>query len=390
MSAAKHLSKMNLPNVTITLISDKSWIEYYGALYRLIRGSSPAEVMLPLELTVDTKRVTLIIDSIQHIDSIKKNVEGTTKTYAYDTLILSPGSVSNYFGIPGMDEHSVTMKSVADTLELKQSVIDHVTAMSKTTDQIERQKLGRFAIVGAGPTGIEIAGEILPLARTTAKKVGIDPSLIEVCILEAMDRLLPAIEPKASAKVLKRLNHIGVNLMLNTAVASIKKNAVTLKDGSTLDVAMIIWTAGVKPNPLLATIKGIEADKRGRAIVDEHLQAKNVSDIYVLGDCASTPFSGMAQTAFDDGAFIAQVIAANLRASTVPTYAPKAPAYAIPARRGWAAVKYGPIRAYGFPGYILRRLADIHVYMLVLPWRYIPSAYFGRLPVMKAKAQRSV
>ncbi len=380
MSAAKHLSKMNLQNVTITLISDKPWIEYYGALYRLIGGSNPAEVMLPLSLTVDTQRVTLVIDSIQNINSIKKNVEGKTKTYAYDTLILSPGSVSNYFGIPGMDEHSVTMKNVADTLELKQSVIDHVTAIAKTSVQTECQKLGRFAIVGAGPTGIEIAGEILPLAHATARRVGVDPSLIEVCILEAADRLLPALEPKASANVQKRLKRIGVNLMLNTAVASIKKNAVTLKDGSLLPVAMIIWTAGVKAHPLLASLKGIEVDKRGRAIVDEHLHVKNVPDVFVLGDCASTPFSGMAQTAFDDGRFIAQVLAAKLRASPLPTYAPKAPAYAIPARRGWAAVKYGPIRAYGLPGYVLRRLADIHVYMLVLPWRYVPAAYLGRLP----------
>ncbi len=357
VTAALHIAKTRLKNTSITLISDKPWLEYYGVLYRIMSGARLSEACIPLKMIIGTLPVTIIIDSVKNIDAKKKNVEGKSKTYAYDTLILAPGSVPSYFGIEGMEQHSLTLKHTGDALDLREKIL---------TGKGSKQ---RWIVVGGGPTGIEIAGEIRHLSGGN----------INVDMIEAMDRLLPIAEPNASAKMLRRMQKLGVNVLLNTAVAKAGKQSVTLKDGSTLKGSVIVWTAGVKAHPMIAAIKGLEVDKRGRAVVDTHLRSKTHPDIIVLGDCASTPYAGMAQTAVDDGVFIADVLKAERMKSPAPTYTPRPPAYAIPAGPLWAAVKYGPLRVYGMLGYMMRRAADTHVYMLILPWRYVPAAYFGRI-----------
>jgi NADH:ubiquinone reductase (H+-translocating) len=357
VTAALHLAKAGLKNTTITLISDRPWLEYYGVLYRIIGGADMSEACLPLNMIVGKLPIQIVIDSVKSIDAKKKNVEGKSKTYAYDTLILAPGSVASYFGIPGMEEHSITLRHAADALDLRTMILKNMKSAQ------------RWIVVGGGPTGIEIAGEIRHLSHG---KIGVD-------MIEATDRLLPFAEPKASAKVLQRVKRLGVNVLLNTAVAKAVRQSVTLKDGTTMKGSVIVWTAGVKAHPMIAAIKGLEVDKRGRAVVDAQLRSATHPDIIVLGDCASTPYAGMAQTAVDDGVFIAKVLKAEQLNSPVPAYNPRPPAYAIPAGPYWAAVKYGPLRVYGFFGYMMRRAADIHVYMLILRWRHVPAAYLGRI-----------
>lgn len=377
VTAALHLSKKKLPGTQITLISPRKELEYYGVLYRLIGGKHESEAMLPLKMIFAGKNVTIVQDEITSIDAKKKTLKGK-KTYAYDTLVLAPGSVPSYFNIPGMEENSVTMTSAEDALQLRETVFKRVADMQKAADK-KRAALGRFIVVGGGPTGLEIAGEFMPLAREEAKRIGVDPALVSVELIEAMDRLLPMSEENTSRKVLKRLQNMGVNVRLSTAVASANKTSVTLKDGTKLEAATIVWTAGVKAHPLPGSVAGVTTDKRGRVEVDEQLRAKSRPDIFVLGDCASTPFAGMAQTAVEDGKLAAEAIEAILKKKPLPVYKPIAPAHAIPIGPWWAAVSFKFLRVFGFAGYMMRRAADIHVYMLVIPWRYIPAAYFGKI-----------
>jgi NADH dehydrogenase len=261
-------------------------------------------------------------------------------------------------------------------------VEEQITAMAGADE--ERQRLlGRFVVVGGGPTGIEIAGEIIPLAKKLLAAHGLPESLVTVDLIEAMDRLLPMMEERTSARLLARLREIGVTAHLKTAVASAKAGAITLKGGEKLEAGTLIWTAGVKAHPLLGTISGLELDRRGRAVVDEQLRAKGHRDIMVLGDCAATPFAGTAQTAVGDGGFAARVVSAALTNKPLPVYKPVTPAYAIPAGPFWAAVKFGPIRTYGIPGYAMRRAADLHVYQLILPFWAIIPAFFGLIDLRK-------
>lgn len=376
VTAAKHLQRLMPAEADITLVSKKPGLEYFGVLYRLIGGADPDEALIPLKLMLNEHRIDLMTAMIDEVNTADRFVKVGSDKYYYDTLILAPGSVPAFFNIPGMEEHAVTMYSVDQALALHTKVIGCLEHM-KTATGDERASLGRFVIVGAGPTGIEIAGEILPLARRLARKNGIDPSLISVDLVEAMDRLLPAIEPDASAKVRKHLEQMGIHIHLNTMVAGADANGITLKDGSRMDAKTIVWTAGVAPSPLLKNVPGLQFDKRGRVMVDEFLQAQGKPEIIVIGDCASTPYAGMAQTAVTDGKHAARVIAAKIKKQPLPVYKPVTPAYAIPAGPNWAAVKFGPLRVYGFLGHMMRRAADAHVYQLLLPLYLVPIAFFG-------------
>lgn len=381
VTVARHLGKKHLPGVEITLLTDRPWLEYYGVLYRLIRGAHPSQACIPLKMILPDG-VTVAIDRATSVDVASKTVTGEKATYGYDQLVLAPGAEPAYFGIPGMKEHSLTVAHAGHALRLRDDIRAVIEAM-KAAPEAERKKLGTFAVIGAGATGVEMSGDMLHEARELATAAGLDPSLVTVDLIEAADRVLPITEPACSAKTLARLKKIGVNVMLQTAVESAEKGKLLLKGGGAIEAGMILWTAGVKAHGMLAGVAGMELDKRGRAVVDERLKAKGVADVFVLGDAASTQYAGMAQTAIDDGVFVANVIAAERAGKTAPTYAPRPPAYAIPAGPNWAAVKYMFIRAYGFPGYVLRRLADIHVYMLVMPWRFIHQAYFGTIDFAK-------
>lgn len=378
VTAALYLAKNKPKDTTVTLISDKPWLEYYGVLYRLINGGHPSEACIPLGLMLKKNNTNLIIDPVQSIDPIKKNVKGDKESYPYDTLILAPGSVSAYFSIPGMEEHSITMKNSRQAIGIRRRVEEQIRKLADA-DEARQRIIGRFAVVGAGPTGIEIAGEIVSLATKLLAEQGLPASLVTVDLIEAMDRLLPNAEEEMSSRIHARLRDMGVNVHLNTAVARAEKGLIKLKNGKRIEADTLLWTAGVKAHPLPGSIPGIELDRRGRVVVDTHLRAKGLPDIFVLGDCAATPFSGTAQTAVGDGVFVARVITAALTRAPLPVYAPTAPAYAIPAGPRWAAVAFGPLRVYGLAGYLMRRAADLHVYSLILPWYLVPAAFLGMI-----------
>lgn len=381
VTVARQLGKKHLPDVDITLVTDRPWLEYYGVLYRLLRGAHYSQACIPLSMILPAG-VRVVIDRAASIDAAAKTVKGTKDTYAYDTLVLGPGAEPAYFGIPGMKEASFTVSHAGHALRLRDDIRAEIAAM-KVALAADRARLGKFAVIGAGATGVEMSGDMLCEARALAKQADIDPSLVTVHLIEAADHVLPITEPTCSAKTLKRLRALGVNVLLNTAVESAEKGKLNLKGGGVIEAGMILWTAGVRAHSILSTVAGMEIDKRGRAVVDAQLRAKGLKDIFVLGDAASTKYAGMAQTAIDDGVFVGRVIVAERGGKTPPIYAPRVPSYAIPAGPRWAAVKYSFIRAYGFPGYVLRRLADIHVYMLVMPWRYVHRAYFGTIDFRK-------
>lgn len=381
VTVARHVGKKGWRDLEITLLTDRPWIEYYGVLYRLIRGEPLSQACIPLAMILP-KNVRVVLDRAVSVDAQQTKVHGEKGHYEYDTLVLAPGAEPTFFGIPGMQDHAITIAHAGHALSLRDDLRAAIDAMRTASDR-EKKRMGRFVVIGAGATGVEMSGDLLHEARNLAQRAGIDPSLVQVDLIEAADRVLPIVEPAASAKTLVRLRSIGVNVMLQTMVEAAEKGGVRLKGGTMIDAGTILWTAGVKASSLLATVEGMECDKRGRAVVDAHLRAKGVHSIFVVGDAASTKYAGMAQTAIDDGIFVARVIAAERAGRTAPLYAPRSPAYAIPAGPNWAAVKYLFIRAYGFPGYILRRLADIHVYMLIMPWRFVHKAYFGTIRLQK-------
>jgi NADH dehydrogenase len=368
VKTALELAKLNLPDLKITLISDKAHFEYYPTLYRVVTGYSSAQVCVPLAEIFEGKNVEVIQDCIRRVDLHEKALYGGIDSpHCYDYLVLAVGSETGYFNIPGIDGLSYGFKSIAEAQRLKQHF--HEVLTPSLTDTLPEQKAiaAHFVIVGGGPTGIELAGELVRYSRHLAKNHGFDPAFITIDLIEAAPRLLPILPPDVSERVKNYLNKAGVNIYLNRTVIKEEVEELLLKDMS-MKTKTVVWTAGVKPNKLVPTIEGLTLDKRGKVEVTTHMQAKGHSEVLVIGDIASNQYAGMAQTADYDGKYIAKYFAAKLRGEKAAAYVPHKPVYAIPAGPDWAAILWGNVRIFGRPARFLRNMADLRYFMSILPF----------------------
>ena len=371
--AATLLAKAKPANTTVTLISDRGHFEYYATLYRIVAGYAMEEVRVPLQPLFRDTCVALITDRITAVDPKAKTVKGK-KSYPYDTLVLALGSETTYFGIPGM-ESAFGMKDIAQAQELRAHIRTTFAAAKGT--KAAQDAAGHIVIIGGGATGVELAGELSHYAPAVARDVGFDRTRIRITLLEALPRILPLVPEDMSAKTKRRLEALGVRVQLNCAVQRKEEGTVVLKDNK-IQSATVVWTAGVKANGLYAQIPGAETDKKGRVVVDEFLRAKNLPDIMVIGDGAATQYSGMAQTAVFDGTLAAHNILRLLRKQPLKANVPQKPAFAIPAGPHWAAVLYGPIKAYGILGWAMRRAADMRAFLTLMPLGQALKTFFGR------------
>lgn len=349
----------------ITLISDQSHFEYHAALYRVVTGRSALEVCIPLSTIFEGKGVNLIEDKIEAVNPKTKQIVGRDGSkYRYDSLILALGSQNTFLNIPGLREHSFTLKSIDDALRLKRHFHDIFIEAAKAFQKGQHRPI-HLVLVGGGSTGVELAGELITYARHTARHHQLDPNTVIVDLFEASDRLLGTLDKKVSTLAYNRLHRLGVNIFLNTPILENRLEAVYLADLK-LKTKTLIWTAGVVTNGLYAKIQGLEFSKNGRVMVDLSLQAKGVKDLYVIGDAAASQYSGMAQTANYDGMFVAEGLWRKLNHQPSALYQPKPPIFAIPIGSGWATVvtRFGIIN--GRLGWLLRRWADLRFFLTIL------------------------
>lgn len=368
VSAALQLLK-NLPQgiARVRLISERKHLEYTAALYRTVTGRSLAEACIPYATIFQDLPLELLQEHIAHIDLAAQSLTGTSGSrYRYDFLILALGSETTFFGIPGMQERSFGMKSITEALRLKR----HLHEM------LQSHPSSHMVIVGGGATGVELAGELGIYAEETARRHGHLHTPITLDLVEAMPRLLPALPPAFAARVTQRLRMLGVRIHLGCRVLREEKGRILLSEGALLSQT-VIWTAGVRAHSLLGHTENLVVDQKGRGVVDAFLHAKGHENVFLIGDCAATPFSGMAQTALRDGAYVATSLARIVRHLPPRPYLPCPTAYVIPVGHHWAAVLLGPLRFYGRVGWWLRRLADLKVMFLYLPWRKAIVAWYG-------------
>jgi len=357
----------NKRGIEVKLISDQSYFEYHAALYRSATGRSPLEVAIPLEEFFSfAKNVEVIEDKIIDIDDVNQRVIGESASkYSYDSLVLATGNVTEYFNVTGLREFAFGVKTIQEALKLKRHLHDQLL-----NSESERN----YVVIGAGATGVELSAELTAYLKKIRHKHKIKHAFT-VDLVEAGPRVLASMPKEFSRKVERRLKKLGVKTIFNTAVKAEHVDDIQLPQGS-IASHTVIWTAGVGNNPLLTKHPQIfEFGKVGRVKVDQHLQA--VPNIYVIGDSAVTTYSGMAQTALHDANFVAKNLLRTSQGKPELLYKPKRPIYAIPVGSRWAAVLWGETKIYGRLGWVLRRLADLKLYLLFLPllkalttWRY--------------------
>jgi NADH:ubiquinone reductase (H+-translocating) len=355
--AAKLLSGNSL--LQVTLLSDRDYFAYYPQLYHAATGGSRSEAALPLSEMFNGSSVMVVVDSMEAIDPTKHEITTTGKqTIAYDFCILALGNVTNYFGIAGLEEYSYNIKTIEGAEKFKHHLHQ---------DLIDDSKLdANYVVVGAGPTGVELAAALGSYLDSISSKHMVSSLNLKIDLVEAAPRILPRSPETVSAKILQRLQKLGVTVMTSATVEGETATQLNLK-GQALETQTVVWTAGVANNPFYKSNTDIfSLAKNSRVTVDEHLLSSE--DVYVIGDNADTLYSGMAQTAINDANYVASDIERRLRGRTRPSYKPRKPISVIPVGKGWAAVEWGSIRIYGRAGWWLRRLADLIAYHDIESW----------------------
>ena len=348
------------------LVPDKPHFEFHPALYRVVTGNSPLEVCIPLREIFADKNIEVIGDRINSINIKENSAEGQSGShYQFDYLILALGSETDYFNIFGLDKFSFGFKSISEAIRLKNHVHQLFEACKKAEPE-EKVCLLKFVVVGGGPSGVELSVELAKYLNKLTKQHGIHKSLISIDLVEASERILPMFSENISKKAEARLKNLGVKVLKSSPVSKEKIQEIEI-NGVKTKTGTVIWTAGAKPNSLYQKIEGLKLDEKGRVVVSENLLATGAHNIFVIGDGASTKFSGMAQTAIDQGKTAALNTIRLLKNSSPLAHREKKPYYSIPIGSRWALTILDAIIISGYLGWIIRRLADFRYFYSILP-----------------------
>lgn len=368
------------PGFDITLISKNPNFEYYPGLHKMLGISNHVTVQIPLATIFKNKEVSVVIDNVTSVDPVKKEVVTSGGTYSGDFLVLAIGSQTEYFGIPGVQEIAYGFKSVAEAQKLR----DHIQELFEkhtTTEKAETLVSLHMLVVGAGPNGVDLAGELAAFTKQLAKKHSIAESFITIDLVEAGPRILGMMPEEVSKKAADRLRALGVNILCNRDLRKDESWTVTMADMS-VGARTLIWTAGISTNDLVTKIPGFALAKRNRVIVDEFLQPKNgeviFKDVFCIGDIADTQYAGLAQTALADGEYVAQVIARECAGKKPRNYSAHPVAYNIGVGPRWSVLIIGTFKAFGIIPYILRTLIDIRFFLSILPVAEVWNLYMKK------------
>ncbi|HSX45873.1 MAG TPA: NAD(P)/FAD-dependent oxidoreductase [Candidatus Saccharimonadia bacterium] len=341
----------------VTLLSDDPDMRYYPTLYHTATGASHANSSIPLSQIFTDKPINIVKGEATTLDRKAKTVATADgQTLPYDSLIIGLGVVTNYFGIPGLAEFSYSIKTQAEVERFKAHLHQQL--------EDERHPDLNYVIVGAGPTGIELAGALPGYLRRIIKNHGLPPRAIHIDLIEAMPRLLPRMPKDVSRAVKRQLKRLGVRLYIGSAVQGETADGLTV-NGKPIRSHTVIWTAGVTNHPFFGQNKFVITN-RGKVAVDVYLQAEE--NIFVIGDNANTPFSGLAQTALVDGEFVAKNLKRKAGGKNFKSYVAKQPITVIPAGPRWAAVVWNGIRIKGWLGWFVRESADLVGFHDLEPW----------------------
>lgn len=387
ISLARKLSKGLPQDAKVVLISNKSYFEYYPALYRVVTGASPIEVCIPLDYMLD-KNIEIVLDTAINVDLDRKEIR-TVKgdIYTAEKIVLALGSETTYYSLPGVATLSLGFKSVKEALTLKNHLYSLFDGHFHPS-QNELVSHFHVVIIGGGPTGVEVAGDLSVYLRKLAKEFHVDSSLVTIDLIQAAPRLVPQLPEVVSRRIERQLRLLGVNIFLNRQLVSGGVEQIYLKD-MTMKADTVIWTAGTQINKLFSQINGLQFSDKKRVIVDEYLSVPGYSDFYIVGDAAETKYTGLAQTANYDGVFVAKNIIRLLTGKTQKKYAPKKNAFAIPVGDNWGVFVWNDLHIFGPLAYLIRHAIDFIYFSEILHFTKFFSLFFEGFKYRMLKAHKA-
>lgn len=323
LTAAKALKRAD---VDVTLIAKTTSHLFQPLLYQLATGIlSTGDIAPTTRLVLKRNRnCQVLLGDVEQVDLANRTVTSKLMSMetvtAFDSLIVAAGAQQNYFGNDHFATYAPGMKTIDDALELRGRIMGAFEAAEVTTDHDERRRRLTFVVVGGGPTGVELAGQISELARRTLPGAfrTIDPTECTVMLLDGSEYVLSPMGENLGRKAQRRLEKMGVEVHGNSVVTDVDYEGITVRDKVTgeerrVDCACKVWAAGVQASPLgdlvAAQCEGTEVDRSGRVVVEPDLTVKGHPNVFVVGDIAAVPgVPGVAQGAIQGARYAARTI----------------------------------------------------------------------------------
>jgi NADH dehydrogenase len=365
-AAARELERtMPRQSARMMLVNETNFALYTPFLPEAAAGTlEPRHVVTPLREIL--KRTYLRIGAIVGHDPEAKTVElqakyGETETHPYDQLLLSLGSVSRVLPIPGLAEHAVGFKNLADAIYLRNHLVETLEEANATEDPARRDEMLTYVFVGGGYAGLEALAELQDFAADAIENY---PRArlhgMRWVLVEAAARVLPEIDAGLAEYALRELRGRGIDIRLETTLEEVGPNSARLSSGETLPTNTVVWTAGVAPAPVLKDLN-LPLEERGRVPVDEFLRVRGLDSVWAIGDCAAVPdpHGGIApptaQHAVRQGPVAARNIAAELGVGSPRPFEYRGQAAFVNLGRYKAVGRIGERTFRGFPAWWLAR-----------------------------------
>ncbi|MGH2986365.1 MAG: NAD(P)/FAD-dependent oxidoreductase [Solirubrobacterales bacterium] len=369
-SAARELERL-LPrqSARLLLVNDVNFMLYTPFLPEAAAGTlEPRHVVTPLRDIL--KRTNLKLGAICGHDPERRVVtlqdhEGQREELAYDQLLIAVGSVSRSLPVPGLHEHAIGFKSLADAIWLRNHVIETLEQANATEDPARREELLTYVFVGGGYSGLEALAELQDFAADAMDRY---PRArlhgMRWILVEAMERVLPEVPLDLAEYALRELRGRGIDIRLGTRLDEACADSALLSTAERIPTRTIVWTAGVAPHPSLGSL-ALPLDERGKVVVDDHMRVDGLRGVWAIGDCAAVPDPNKdghgacpptAQHAVRQGPAVAHNIAAELGVATRPRrFGYHARASFVNLGRYKAVGKLGPLAFRGFIAWWMAR-----------------------------------
>ena len=371
VKAALELSKKQIGR--ITLISDESYFLHHATLYATATGKNFAESIIPLNtIFANHPNVEVVLDKVTTFDP-KRHLIGGKKDYHYDKLILALGSVTTYFGIEGMKEHSYGIKSIHQIKDFHEHI----------HEELVNQKLDKeYFVIGAGATGVEMAAALNDYLKELITTYRLKQKASKVSIVEMAPRITPHLSKTASNKISRQLKKQGIRVRADHKVNALENGRIII-EGKAYATTTAIWTSGVANNPFFKhNADNFDLAANGRVNVNPYLEA--LEDVYVIGDNNTVKHSGTAWPTLKQASHVANNI--TRIATKRPQVSFRSTSYpsGIPLGPKWGYVEWHGIYVSGKTGALARRLMELYGYCQLLPIKQaIPVWRAHELPAVE-------
>ncbi len=358
----------------ITLINSENFMLYWPLLPEVASGTiEPRHIAIQLRKVL--QRTQIIAGQVTGLDHDRRAAtvqpyEGPPYELSYDQVVVGLGSITRVLPIPGLAEHAVGFKSVAEAMHLRNHVLSRMETAESTAEEETRRRVLTFVVVGGGYTGVEALAELEDMARDARQYFPtIEPGDMRWVLIEATDRILPEVDPSLGVYALRLLRRRGVEVYLETQLESAEGGVMRLSNGEEFEADTLVWVAGVQAHPLVSEL-GFSTDDRGRLLADAHLRVKEARGAWTAGDCAAVPdltsdgtCPPTAQHALRQARHLAENITATLRGEPTSAFRYRSKGEFISLGRHNGAAQLLWLKLRGFPAWLLRR----SYYLSIIP-----------------------